>query len=223
MVGVCLLGSVSYEGRNSATAENTILTDDRVAREGLKSEWGQWLSRDWDWDWWVTLTYDAKKFRSGSPDHTAVGWARSEADFDHWLTDVVHEAVKDDALSPPYWFRGREPNPYRYGTHFHALIGGVQHVSRRAAWQRWFTDHGHARIEPYDPKRGAGFYVAKYVTKELGDLRFSANAGLYQKGWNSESRERARYDYPSQWRDASRGTDPVWSVPQHQDSGGPTA
>jgi hypothetical protein len=166
----------------------------------LKSEWGQWLSRDWDWDWWVTLTYDAKKFRSGSADHTAVGWARSEADWDSWLTDVVHEAALDDALAPPYWFRGREPNPYRYGTHFHALVGGVEHVSRRAAWQRWFSQHGHARIEPYDPQRGAGFYVAKYVTKELGDLRFSANAGFYQKGWNDESRSAAREQYPDGWR-----------------------
>jgi len=191
---------------HSASAEklDTILTDDRNAREVLKAEWGTWLSRDWDWDWWVTLTYDAKKFRPGSPDHTAVGWARSDQDWSNWLGSVVASAVKDDAMRPPYWFRGREPNPYRYGTHFHALVGGVAHLSRREAWAAWFNQHGHARIEPYDPQRGAGFYVAKYVTKELGDLQFSANAGLYAKRYNENARAAAREQRPSGWSVGAR-------------------
>lgn len=191
-----------------------MLTDDRPAREVLKAEWGQWLSRDWDWDWWVTLTYDMRaetgKFRPASPTHTAVGWARSEQDWDNWLASVSERAAKDAPMESPYWFRGREPNKHRYGTHFHALVGfpeGVKYAGRSVAWREWFTAHGNARIEPYDPSRGAGFYVAKYVTKELGDLQFSPNAGQYRKDIADGSRHQytSGDTYDRQRQQAERG------------------
>jgi hypothetical protein len=37
----------------------------------------------------------------------------------------------------------------------------------------WFKQYGIARILPYDRSRGAGFYLCKYVTKDLGDIQFS--------------------------------------------------
>jgi hypothetical protein len=84
-----------------------------------------------------------------------------------------------------YWVRGREPNPYRYGTHFHALIGGLpEDVRRTDAWRWWFERHGMARIEPYNPAWGAGRYLSKYVVKELGDITFSPNLGEFAKGIN---------------------------------------
>lgn len=186
------------------TERSTLLHDDRQGREALKGQWGDWLSTAWDWDWWVTLTYDPRKLAPGSATHTAVGWDRSDRDWRTWLESVAGEAARDDGLQSPYWFRGREPNPYRYGTHFHALVGGVASVSRRDAWERWFSAHGHARIEPYDPQRGAGFYVAKYVAKELGDLTFSPNAGLYMKEWNDGSRNSARDLAPDGWARVDR-------------------
>jgi len=187
----------TYGEEVSAVAEyrSRLLVDDPQGREVNKTAWGEWLSAEWDWDWWVTLTYDSRKHVQGSATHTAVGWGRSDRDWEQWLSDTVNAAaLEGDALDPPYWFRGREPNPYRYGTHFHALVGNVKEVSRRDAWARWFHPHGHARIEPYDPSRGAGFYVAKYVAKELGDLTFSPNAGLYRKDARTDARERERTD-----------------------------
>lgn len=131
--------------RNSAPAEKSVLlTDDRHAREVLKAEWGQWLSTDWDWDWWVTLTYDPRKTRQGSSTNVidrsmggyvrdggpssipAVGWTRSEYHWDQWLEEVTHEAALDDAMQSPYWFRGREQNPTGTGPTFTRLSGVLE-------------------------------------------------------------------------------------------------
>src|SRR5690349_710345 len=92
-------------GEHSALAENKLLVDNRERREGNKAAWGAWLSQEWDWDWWVTLTYDPRKHRSGSATHTAVGWERSQADWSRWLDDVVNEAaVQGQSFrGAPYW------------------------------------------------------------------------------------------------------------------------
>ncbi|GAI44165.1 unnamed protein product, partial [marine sediment metagenome] len=34
---------------------------------------------------------------------------------------------------------------------------------------------GFARVEKYEPGKGANFYVGKYLTKDAGDIRFSHN------------------------------------------------
>jgi hypothetical protein len=178
------------------------LAEDYQAKEVVRDAWGRWLSDSWDWDWWVTLTFDpvsidsGGKFAPGSATHTSVGWQRSQRSWDAWLSRIEDKPAAG-GLRSSFWFRGREPNPNRRGTHFHALVGGVAHLSRRDAWQSWFTDHGLARIEPYNPRRGAGFYVSKYVVKELGDLRFSENAGAFLKGGPSGNRVAS---IPGGWR-----------------------
>lgn len=153
-----------------------------LTKREVQDSWGDWLSKSWRWDWWVTLTFDQRKLEQGSSTHTAVGWSQSDRFWREWLRDSVGDSESSDGLVPSvYWLRGREPNPYRYGTHFHALVGGVPtDTSRRLAWEAWFKRHGMARVEPYDPTKGAGFYVSKYVTKTLGDLTFSPNAGRFQ-------------------------------------------
>lgn len=140
--------------------------------------WGAWLSDRWDWSWWVTLTFDPRKMAEpGSSTHTAVGWSQSARFWDEWLARVAGDSTGTGVLPGlPHWVRGREPNPYRYGTHFHALVGGLPpDLSRSGAWSDWFTRHGMARIEPYNPEWGAGRYLSKYVVKELGDITFSDN------------------------------------------------
>jgi len=153
-------------------------------REEVKDEWGRWLTESFEpFDWWTTLTFDPKRGPSGVDGHTAVGWALSDRYWREWLSEVTGDDGSTGLVaSRSWWIRGREPNPWRYGTHFHALIGGVENLNRTAAWRAWFFRHGMARIEPYDPRKGAGWYVAKYVVKELGDIRFSDNFGLHRKG-----------------------------------------
>lgn len=165
----------------------------------MLDEWGGWLSTGWDWQWWVTLTFDPKRnVGKGSPTHgrmeydptlgrevqrEVVGWSQSARFFDEWLAASLGDSSGTGVLPGSIYFvRGREPNPHRYGTHFHALIGGVTtDASRRAAWVRWSAKHGNARIVPYNPAWGAGRYLSKYVVKELGDITFSANLGLHAR------------------------------------------
>jgi len=37
----------------------------------------------------------------------------------------------------------------------------------------WFENYGIARILPYDQELGARYYLGKYLTKKVGDIRFS--------------------------------------------------
>jgi hypothetical protein len=76
-------------------------------------------------------------------------------------------------LGEPTWVRGMEYQHWRGVPHFHALLSGVKDLRRDEAWQWWFKRFGMARILPYDRQLGAGFYLCKYVVKELGDIQFS--------------------------------------------------
>lgn len=167
-------GADSGPSSNSRSLPNS--GSDPLSRSEVLGAWGDWLNR-YEWDWWVTLTYDPKRAPNGRGGHTAVGWSLSERHWHEWLGQSVGDSQGSASVLPStYWVRGREPNPYRYGTHFHALVGGVpMGTSRRAAWAAWFEQHGMARIEQYDPRRGAGWYVSKYVVKQLGDIQFSGS------------------------------------------------
>lgn len=62
------------------------------------------------------------------------------------------------------WFRSKE------GRHIHALIATAQPDATWLAWHKWWFKHyGIDRWEPYDPERGAGYYVTKYILKEDRD------------------------------------------------------
>lgn len=50
---------------------------------------------------------------------------------------------------------------------------------RRHPWAlayRWF---GSSQIDPYDPERGAAFYVGKYITKSCSDYDYWTRKGGY--------------------------------------------
>lgn len=161
--------------------EGLTLDPTRTERGGLLDTWGSWLSDTWQWDWFVTLTFDPIRDVGGGT-HTVVGWSRSQRYWEEWA-----KWLDERAGGGTYWFRGREPNPDRLGTHFHALVGGVSGLSRREAWAQWSSSHGFSRLLPYGrdhlnrPVDGAASYVAKYVTKKFGDLQFSESAGLYRR------------------------------------------
>jgi hypothetical protein len=156
-------------------------------RKEVLAEWGDWLNREWEWSWFVTLTFDVKRLPAVGT-RTVVGWSASSRAWDQWLERLIDSsglweprsvgAIPRDA----WWIRGREPNPWRQGTHFHALIGGLPpSASRRDAWSDWFGRHGLARILPYEPSLGAAHYLTKYVVKELGDVVFSPNLQLHRR------------------------------------------
>jgi hypothetical protein len=164
-----------------------LLTAGQLRREAL-SEWGDWLSGQWEWSWFFTGTFDPKKVRHGT--RTTWGWAATEKAWGDFLAWVQPSARGSQGLSGSlWWVRGREPHHDSGGTHFHALIGGLDPtVSRRDAWAWWKDRCGINRIEPYEPSRGAAHYLTKYVVKQLGDVQFSDNLGLHRRVGNDHQR-----------------------------------
>lgn len=137
----------------------------------LKQAWGEWLSGLAVWHWYATLT-----FRDPSPGETSRGYNKRGIGYAKraWVLFIQSLPV---IFSQIYWVRMFEYQHWRGVPHIHALIGGVQDLRRDEAWKWWFDRYGIARILPYDPGLGAGYYLCKYVTKELADIEFSANLG----------------------------------------------
>lgn len=140
----------------------------------LKQAWGAWLTELGDriggWDWWATLT-----FRDRTPAEVARGWTKPGWKYTQGAWDALVREIEGQKgmFGTTWWVRGREYQHWRGVPHFHALIGGVGDLRRDQVWAWWFERYGIARILPYDRQLGAGFYLCKYVTKELGDIQFS--------------------------------------------------
>ena len=88
-----------------------------------------------------------------------------------------------EAIQPPLgplaWVRCFELQKWRGVPHIHALVGKSDPAIPWWAMKAWcWQNYGMARVLPYDPDQGAGYYLCKYVTKELGDIEFG---GLFDK------------------------------------------
>lgn len=122
------------------------------------------LHETYPWDWFATLTFARDTITSAGAQYC----------FRRYLDSAARAGV-----SVPYAFRADEYGPVHGRYHLHALVGNVSHLRvfcgvllNRGDWgksccwvHRWPC--GHARIYPYDPQRGAHFYLSKYVTKEF--------------------------------------------------------
>jgi hypothetical protein len=120
-----------------------------VARPDLADPWGDWLGSR-GWDWYATMTFAVWIH----PDQAAQRyneWARQ------LYAEVGHPMEHARALE---WQK-------RGVVHFHALIWNVRRSTGRNAWREKWEEigEGWCRIEPYDRKQGARFYLGKYVSK----------------------------------------------------------
>lgn len=112
------------------------------------------------WEWWVTITF-----------RNLVHPEAAYKLFRFW----THTRINRPLYGSRYWKRGEgapyflgiERCPSRPTVHIHALLGGGVRALRRMSEVDWLFLHaGISRILPYDPDRGAKFYVAKYAAKE---------------------------------------------------------
>jgi len=136
----------------------------REAKELLEA-WGSWLSGLADWQWFVTLT-----LRDPSPNTrgwTRPGWAYAAKAQDAFLARLK------PALGELYWVSVLELQKWRGAPHKHLLVAGLDDTKYAEVGKWYWEKFGFCRILDYDPTLGAGFYLCKYVTKELGDVAFS--------------------------------------------------
>jgi hypothetical protein len=148
----------------------------RTNPEGLmrraKREFGEWLSLP-QWDWFTTHTFKADYVSPREADKAWYSWFNG-----------LRVAAKAKGYTPsvygvaaPFYFRATEYQD-RGTLHFHSLIGGVGDIRRLLFKDLWELS-GFARVEKYDPGKGANFYVGKYLTKSEGDIRFSHNLTIH--------------------------------------------
>ena len=141
-------------------------------KQELKQAWGGFLTRVGDaaggWDWWFTGTFRDPKV-ADRPNWTKPGWGYTAGAWDKFIRLLGQTKGLHDIK----WVRGREYQHWRGVPHFHGLIGGVKDLRRMDFVDWWYKDYGISRIEPYNRELGAGFYLCKYVVKELGDIQFS--------------------------------------------------
>jgi hypothetical protein len=115
-------------------------------------------------------------------------------DWTHWATcttgyemtlksarramERYHKFLK--LAGPATMFWAAEPYDCKDGYHTHALIKVPEMYQFKNLVDLWQTASGGANLkkwqridmQKYDPKRGAGFYLAKYVNKNISDFDF---------------------------------------------------
>ncbi len=91
----------------------------------------------------------------------------------HRLFGYFVRDLEKAAGQPIFWFRADEIGPQGGRFHLHALIGNVGHLRRMFWVDYWNEQAGFARILPFNPRSGAAYYCAKYVTKQFGDWELS--------------------------------------------------
>ena len=150
----------------------------RSYRDQMVQPWGDWLSENYKWDLFVTLT-----FRDVEP-LSEYQWTSdfSIKDENHeyrkqrleakGITNLTYgyavgkflkliKKMKNRQGTAPYWVRATHGTGKWENLHFHALIGGVGSVDREELWTLWKKIAGLSKILKYDPSRGAAYYISK--------------------------------------------------------------
>jgi hypothetical protein len=123
----------------------------------LRAAWVEWISQLEDWEWYCHFTFREPVH----PEQANKRYLRFTRDINR---NLYGRYYGDHGLGVP-WVRGLEWQE-REVIHFHGLYGGGVSVLRRLTYMdMWNEENGFARILPYDKKKGALFYLVKYVLK----------------------------------------------------------
>ncbi len=134
-------------------------SSERRRRKELPPAFGDFISELADWSWFINPI----TFRGDSPAADAALQAISE-----WFADLQTFV----GPHPIGWMLAEEFGRIGGRWHCHGLVAGVAHVHRRFWWAEAFRRFGRTAIHPFDPKRAAAFYAAKYAAKALGRIHF---------------------------------------------------
>jgi hypothetical protein len=125
------------------------------------------------WDWFATLTFRDPQ-NPKYPNWTRIGWRYAQ----RALTTLNDELIRLEESQNPVWVACMELQD-RGVPHWHGLFANTGH-ERRMDWVDWWFDHfGIARILPYQAELGARYYLGKYLTKQVADIRFSPALALH--------------------------------------------
>ena len=112
-------------------------------------DWGEWLT-GFLWAHFATLT-----FRHQPAVPAAI------RDFKVWV-----RRLEQRALERVYWFYALERGAAGM-LHLHCLVSGTRELSGGSLEDAW--SWGRADASPYDPERGASYYVTKAVASDAAE------------------------------------------------------
>lgn len=104
---------------------------------------------------------------------------------------VFRRQITTAADVPTFWFYGVEHGEMFGRLHLHALTGNTERLPVGTMREYWRAGWSH--VKPYDPRKGASYYVCKYVTKELaewdisGDVEDARRMAVYRAPMRSEA------------------------------------
>jgi hypothetical protein len=139
------------------TNSNTLFLKSISIPITLEDAWADFLDRLGPWEWYTTHTF-REEIHPEQADRRYNRFIRNinQALFGKRFVEQGKGIYHVKAIE--YQRRGV--------IHFHTLMGGGVSKLRRLTWMDiWYEDNGQARIEPYDPNRGARGYLSKYVSK----------------------------------------------------------
>ena len=118
----------------------------------LQHSLGDWLT-EFEWDCWCTWTFDERFGPTGpSPDRCLYHTRR-------WVEHLPGPACG-------YFLAVERGTGGRVHSHGLLRLPDPPTPSRKSLWAAWLDRYGRCRVLPYDPDRGAAYYIAKYITKE---------------------------------------------------------
>jgi len=128
---------------------------------------GNWIDGMAAWQWFATLSF-RDPTDSRFPGWDRIGWKSAH----NALQRLNNALVMELDYTNPLWVACMELQQ-RGVPHWHALVANVGE-QRRMSWVDWWFEHyGIARILPYQEELGARYYLGKYLTKQVADIRFS--------------------------------------------------
>ena len=125
--------------RTSARAPSQLAAAGTFLREYAEDRWQV------PWAWWATHTYR----------HPA-GLRTAQGDFERWVDTIAAQVRGHVLVAVGFEAQGRG------ALHMHAILAfgpGVQPLAPAIGARLWRK--GSSQVEPYDPTKGAAFYLAK--------------------------------------------------------------
>ena len=116
----------------------------------LRVAWANLL----DWYWWtscVSLTW-----RTLPKTYTAINQAK------RWVRAIEQGEKRNIGYYLCLEYTKVENRP-----HMHLLMGNMEGISYAKWGQIWYTKYGYARVKLYEKGRGTGYYLTKYIVKDV--------------------------------------------------------
>ena len=150
------------------------LSNDEALHQGLvlgaQRALGEWFSGDFIWHHFVTLTFAprqreenwlVRRSRRGRQESSETG---AHNELRRWIRRLEKCAQRGVG-----WVAALERGAAGR-LHFHVLTAHTQHLTSRALVKAWHC--GRADASPYDPTKGASYYLAKDTDSARVDFSF---------------------------------------------------